>query len=255
MAKSLFKSLLLPLLTGLLALLPLLLTLALLAWLGNLLNSIAGPSSQLGHLLAMLGQPFSSRDSLAYLLGTLVLLSAIYALGLAVQLGLRRPLGLLFDLTLRRAPLLGRLYNLADRFVGLLDRKDSADLAAMSPVWCFFGGDGSAVLGLMPNPQPVELDGRPYCAVLVPTAPIPVGGGLIYVPAEWVRPANIGMDTFTSIYVSMGITPPPSLARRQAPNNDGAGSTGPAHQPEPDQQAQQRGSQHRQQGGESEHQA
>ena len=46
----------------------------------------------------------------------------------------------------------------------------------------------------------------------VPTAPIPVGGGLLYVPVEWVKPAQIGMDTFTSIYVSMGITPPPPLA-------------------------------------------
>ncbi|MBF3271099.1 hypothetical protein HKW77_18430, partial [Pseudomonas aeruginosa] len=44
------------------------------------------------------------------------------------------------------------------------------------------------------------------------TAPIPVGGGLLYVPVEWVKPAQIGMDTFTSIYVSMGITPPPPLA-------------------------------------------
>ena len=44
--------------------------------------------------------------------------------------------------------------------------------------------------------------------IAVPTAPIPVGGGLLYVPVEWVKPAQIGMDTFTSIYVSMGITPP-----------------------------------------------
>ncbi len=75
-----------------------------------------------------------------------------------------------------------------------------------------FGGDGAAVLALMPNPEAVELDGRAHYAILVPTAPIPVGGGLLYVPVEWVKPAQIGMDTFTSIYVSMGITPPPPLA-------------------------------------------
>lgn len=39
-----------------------------------------------------------------------------------------------------------------------------------------------------------------------------MGGGLLYVPVEWVKPAQIGMDTFTSIYMSMGITPPPPLA-------------------------------------------
>ena len=48
-----------------------------------------------------------------------------------------------------------------------------------------------------------------------PTAPIPVGGGLLYVPVEWVKPAQIGMDTFTSIYVSMGVT---SAQYLKAPN-------------------------------------
>jgi uncharacterized membrane protein len=42
--------------------------------------------------------------------------------------------------------------------------------------------------------------------VLVPTAPVPVGGGLLYVPKEWVTPADVGVDGLTSIYVSMGIT-------------------------------------------------
>ena len=58
--------------------------------------------------------------------------------------GVMGPLRRLFDRTLRRIPLLGNLYGLADRFVGLLDQKDNADLAAMRPVWCFFGGDGIA---------------------------------------------------------------------------------------------------------------
>ena len=71
-----------------------------------------------------------------------------------------------------------------------------------------FGGDGVAVLGLLPNPEPVHIDGRIYLTVLVPTAPIPVGGGLLYVPAEWVKPADFGIDTLTSVYLSMGITLP-----------------------------------------------
>ncbi|MFG0379823.1 DUF502 domain-containing protein [Pseudomonas sp. zbq_18] len=195
-------------LAGLLALLPLALSLAFLAWLVSLLNTLVGPGSFVGRLFAELGHPFVNSHLLAWLLGTLVLLAALYPLGLAVQLGLKGPLRRLFDRTLRRIPLLGNLYGLADRFVGLLDQKDSADLAAMSPVWCFFGGDGAAVLALRPNPEPLQIDGRDYYAILVPSAPVPVGGGLLYVPVEWVKPAEIGMDRFTSIYVSMGITPP-----------------------------------------------
>ncbi len=211
MLKKSFNSLLTTWLAGLLVMLPLVLTLALLAWVVSLLNRFVGPSSLIGRGFAAIGQPLAGDSPLAYLLGTALLLVAIYLLGLGVQLGLKRPLANLFDLTLRRTPLIGNLYNLADRFVGLLDKKQDADIAAMSPVWCFFGGDGAAVLALMPNPEAVELDGRAHYAILVPTAPIPVGGGLLYVPVEWVKPAQIGMDTFTSIYVSMGITPPPPL--------------------------------------------
>lgn len=203
-----FQSIATTWLAGLLALLPLALSLALLAWLASLLNTLVGPSSFIGKLLTGLGHPFVNSPLLAWLLGAAALLLALYPLGLAVQLGLKGPLSRLFDRTLRRIPLLGNLYGLADRFVGLLDQKDSADLAAMSPVWCFFGGDGAAVLALRPNPEPLQIDGRDYYAILVPTAPVPVGGGLLYVPVEWVKPAEMGMDRFTSIYVSMGITPP-----------------------------------------------
>jgi uncharacterized membrane protein len=116
------------------------------------------------------------------------------------------------DRTLRRIPVIGGIYNVADRFVGLLDQKQGADIGAMSPVWCFFGGSGgAAVLALAPSSDPVEIDGRRYFPVLVPTAPVPFGGALIYVPIEWVRPAEIGVDKLTAVYVSMGITPPPPL--------------------------------------------
>lgn len=208
MFKRSFHSLATTWLAGLLALLPLALSLFLLGWLVSLLNELIGPSSFIGQLFAEVGQPFVNSQKLAWLLGALALVAALYPLGLAVQLGLKGPLRRLLDRTLRRIPLLGNLYGLADRFVDLLDQQDNADLAAMRPVWCFFGGDGAAVLALLSSPEPIEIDGRPYQAILVPTAPVPVGGGLLYVPAEWIRPAEMGMDRFTSIYVSMGINPP-----------------------------------------------
>ena len=157
-----------------------------------------------------MGYSFSDHPDAAYVFGTLVLIAAIYVLGLVAQLGLKGPLKRLAYVTLRRIPLVGSLYKLADRFVGVLDQKQETDIGAMSPVWCFFGGKGAAVLALAPSAQPIEIDGQGYLAVLVPTAPVPFGGALIYVPAAWVRPADIGIDKLTAIYVSMGITPPPA---------------------------------------------
>lgn len=215
MFKHSLRSLITTWFTGLLALLPLVLTLALLAWIVSLLNRLVGPSTLIGQLLAALGQPFASNPVLAWFVGTLVLLGSLYPLGLAVQLGLRRPLAWLFDQTLRRTPLIGNVYNVADRFVGMLDKDKNADITTMQPVWCFFGGDGAAVLALQPSSEPIELEGRAYCAILVPTAPIPVGGGLLYVPVDWVHPADMGVDALTSVYVSMGLTPP-GAARKAA---------------------------------------
>jgi uncharacterized membrane protein len=62
----------------------------------------------------------------------------------------------------------------------------------------------------LPSPDPVRIEGRRYYGVLIPTAPVPIGGALLYVPADWVRPADISIETLTTIYVSMGITPPPA---------------------------------------------
>lgn len=195
---------------GLLVLLPLALTLLVLAWVVGVVNGFLGPGSIVGRFFASLGYPFSTNPGLAYVFGTLLVVVLIYLLGLVVRSGLQGPLPKLTDRTIRRIPVVGSVYNLAERFVGLLDQQKEADIGAMSPVWCFFGGDGAAVLGLAPNPQPIDIDGRPYVAVLVPTAPVPFGGALLYVPSDWVRPANIGVDTLTAVYVSMGITPPPA---------------------------------------------
>jgi len=214
--KRSFESIVATWLAGLVVLLPLAVTLAVLAWLLSFINRLAGPSSFVGSLFAALGYSFSSHPVLAYLIGTLVLLGAIYLIGLLVQLGLKRPLRALADRTVRRIPVVGGLYNVADRFVGLLQQEQETDIRAMSPVWCLFGGDGAAVLALAPTPQPIDIGGRRYVAVLIPTAPVPFGGALVYVPFEWVRPADIGVDGLTATYVSMGITPPQasSSARR-----------------------------------------
>ncbi|MCX7892440.1 MAG: DUF502 domain-containing protein [Burkholderiales bacterium] len=195
-------------LAGLVALLPIAVTVAVLAWAFALVNRFVGPGSFVGGLFAAVGYPFASHPVLAYFIGTAVLVGAIYLLGLAVQSGLKGPLTGIVGRTLRRVPLVGSIYDLSNRFVSLIDRKQGADIGAMSPVWCFFGGAGTAVLALAPSAQTVAIEGRSYRAVLVPTAPVPFGGALLYVPAEWVRPADIGVDQLTAIYVSMGITPP-----------------------------------------------
>lgn len=219
MLKRSFDSIVATWLAGLVVFLPLALTLAALGWLIGILDRYLGPGSDIGQFFSALGYKVVADSPVPYLVGTLVLMVAIYLLGLALRLGLRKPLAKFLNVTLKRVPLVGPLYDFTQRFVGLLEQKQG-DIGAMSAVWCFFGGEGVAVLALAPNAEPVEIDGRSYFAVLVPTAPVPIGGGLLYVPVEWVKPANVGIDKLTEIYVSMGLTPPPAPAIAPAATKD-----------------------------------
>lgn len=195
-------------LAGLLVLLPLALTLAVLGWVAGLLNRLLGPGSLAGEMFSMLGYPLARDSGLAYVFGALVLVTAIYLLGVVARRGWHDSLQQLAERVVLRIPLIGPLYGVADRFVGLLGQKQNVDIGAMRPVWCFFGDHATAVLALAPSGEPVTIDGRDYLAVLIPTAPVPIGGALLYVPLDTVKPAEIGMDQLTTVYVSMGLAPP-----------------------------------------------
>jgi uncharacterized membrane protein len=192
---------------GLLAALPLATTLLLVVWGARFVYDLLGPLSPLGRTLGRIGLGVTSSELLAYAIGVAAVLLAIFALGLLVEAGLQRGLAAALDAVVGRIPVVGSVYDTVSRFVKLLAKRDTDGLKSMSPVWCHFGGPGGAtVLGLLSSPEVVMLGGRPFRGVLVPTAPVPIGGALIYVPEEWVAPAEIGMEALTSIYVSMGVT-------------------------------------------------
>jgi uncharacterized membrane protein len=148
-----------------------------------------------------------------YAIGIGLVAAAIFALGLLVEAGLQRGLQRAVDAVLTRIPLVRSVYDLSRRIVGLLNQREGEGMKSMRAVWCHFGGPPAAgeasrtvVLGLLSTPDPVLIGGRPHLAVIVPTAPVPVGGGLLFLPQEWVQPADVGIEGVTSIYVSMGLT-------------------------------------------------
>lgn len=196
-------------LAGLLAALPLLLTIFITGWLLSLINQYLGPASAFGRFLTSLGFGAGASELMPYFIGLALIIGAIYALGLLVHSRLGSWIAALFDRLIRRVPLVSNVYDLSSRFVSIVDTKNGDSLKSMSPAWCFFGGKpGAAVLALLPSKTPVSLGGEDYLAVLIPSAPVPFGGALVYVPAAWIEPAEGGIDELMSVYVSMGITPP-----------------------------------------------
>lgn len=203
--------------TGLLAILPVVLTFAVIGWVASYIGFFLGPGSWFGRTVARLGA-FVVDDNLAYLIGAAIVLVGLYFLGLLVQSRLRSVWSNFFDETLGRLPLIGTIYKTITRFVQLLERRDDVDVKSMSPVWCYFSDERrTAVLGLMPSDQPVQIEGQDYRIVMVPTAPVPFGGGLFFLPAEWVRPASFGVEGLTNIYVSMGVTAPDYMKAIRTP--------------------------------------
>jgi uncharacterized membrane protein len=204
-------------LTGLLAALPLAATVLIFVWGARVLYGWLGPGSFVGGLLIALGLGGTGSEVVGYLLGLGIVLLAIFALGLLVQTRLRGVLGRSFNGVMQRIPVVRNVYDMIRKFVDLVAQRDPSGARSMSPVWLRFGGPGGAmVLGLLSSPEPVQVNGHTYLAVLVPTAPLPVGGGLIFVPVDWVSPAEVGVEALTSIYVSMGVTAHQHLDRPRA---------------------------------------
>src|SRR5882762_1335530 len=127
---------------GFLDLLPLAVTLTLIVWVGTFIYAYLGPDSAIGRVLISIGFNFSNSPIAAYALGAVVVVGLVYLLGLVVESRLESRVRNLIDSLMQRIPFVGNLYDVTKRFVAIVDRKNQDGLKSMSPVWCFFGGDG-----------------------------------------------------------------------------------------------------------------
>ncbi len=201
-------------LAGVLAILPLVITVAVVTWVGGIVSQFLGPNTMVGQALRHLGLHFAANDTVAYAVGAALVLVAILLLGAFVQAGAKNLIQRLFDLLLQRIPVIGSVYGTSKQLVSLVNQKGDTDLKGMSAVFCFFGdSSGAGFLGLLVSPERFVLHGREYHIVIVPTAPVPVGGGLLFVPADAVRPADVTVEALMSLYVSMGVTAPQIFTR------------------------------------------
>lgn len=205
-----------PMITGLLAVLPVFITLFVVGWVANTIAEYLGPESAFGELMAQLGAQVVD-DRLAYVIGLVFAFAGLYLIGLLVQTRLRNLWNTFMSSTIGRIPLIGTIYTTIARFVQLLEKQDDVDVQSMSPVWCFFSDEKrTAVLGLLASNERIEVEGETYRVVMVPTAPVPFGGGLFFLPEEWVKAAPFGVEGLTNIYVSMGVTAPDYLRSKDA---------------------------------------
>lgn len=197
---------------GVIALLPIVITVAVVIWVGSFLSRYVGPDTPFGNVLAKIGLSIGSDSTLSYGLGWAVVLGAVFTTGLLVELGAKRAFTGIADSLLKRVPLIGSIYSTSKQVVDMLDKKDEQALKSMTAVYCFFGETSpTGLLAFLVSPEVFFVNGKEFHIVIIPTAPVPFGGAMIFVPAESVVPADMPIDALMSIYVSMGATAPQYL--------------------------------------------
>ncbi len=215
--------------TGLIAVLPLLLTVLLMKWIAGTLNGYIGPRTVFGRVLQSVGYKFSpiSNLTLAYVLGITLLLLAIFILGVLLESRARHMLTAIAQRTVYQLPMVRAIYRTTDKFVNLMPSSDMENLKGMRVVYVRFGSSSVSpgTLALMPSMDVHQIAGRDHWIVIIPTAPIPVGGAMLFAPAEAVFSTDMSIDAFAGSFVSMGVSTAPfqvgdPILPRPAPNHD-----------------------------------
>lgn len=211
-------------LSGLFAILPIIITVAIVGWVAQKVLSTVGPDTRIGSVLRSVGLQFATDPLIAQLLGWVIVLIGIWLLGLIVRTRARSAFNHVIETVVRRIPFVKGIYGAASQVIGMLERRDEGELKGMSVVFCDFGQDhGAGFLCLLASPEVLQFEGRDYRLVYMPTSPIPMTGGIILVPDTSVRPVQMTAEKLLQIYFSMGILTPQAVPTKyqKEPNESG----------------------------------
>lgn len=201
-------------LTGLLFLAPILLTVVVLDWLGGYVAAAVGPESFIGRAIASGGSVVvgGERAAIAFWVGLAFVLVLIALLGLVVRTRLRRRLEQGFDRFIDRVPVLRSVYRPIAQLVRLIGpQSGTGNLEGMRVVAVRFG-EATETLALLVTPELFDVGGEPRQLVLLTTAPVPVGGALLFVPpTSIVSVEGLSVEDFIKFFVSVGTVRPVGL--------------------------------------------
>lgn len=193
-------------LTGLFALLPLVLTIALMSWAGTWLAEHIGPDSASGQALRGIGLRFVTNESFAAIAGWVTVFLLIWLVGLLIKATARFKLQQAFDSVMNHIPIIRSFYGPLTQMVDLFKKRDPQEMQNMAVVFCTFGEQqGAGFLALRASSKVFRFRDRDCYIVYVPTSPVPMSGGIIFVPRESVQQIDMEFDELMQIYLSLGV--------------------------------------------------
>lgn len=192
-------------LAGLFVLLPIVITVSIMAWAGGVLTAWLGGESFVGRTLSQLGLRFVTDPTIASILGWVGVLLGVWLLGAVLKSVGKKRIEQSVHSMMERIPLVNILYRPVAQVVEMLQRDPTDKLQSMNVVYCGFGGDGGAgFLGLLVSDDVYQFDGQTCQIVYVPTSPLPMSGALVFAAVDSVRRVDVSIDALMKIYLSIG---------------------------------------------------
>ncbi|MDX2265941.1 MAG: DUF502 domain-containing protein [Hyphomicrobiales bacterium] len=203
---------------GALFLLPVVVTFVIITWIVNLVRGQLGPDTFLGDLLTRLGIVIigPEQNTYAFWLGLVIALIGIWFLGAIVKSQAKSIAQDAIDRIFARVPLIRSIYSPVARVVRLATNRDggAGDFSGMTVVSCRFFGDehGVDILALLASQEVYLMGGERRRLVYLPAAPIPMSGGLVFMPESDVFPVpDMKVDDLLKVYVSLGALAPETM--------------------------------------------
>ena len=178
------------LIAGLLAILPIGVTLFVLKFFFELLDPILSPIFDMGNVRIFPG------------LGLIVLLILLYVVGIITTKILSARIVNLGHKVIERIPIISSIYSTTRSGVEILSGTQGFESRGV--VLVDFPRPAMKAIGLITAELGV-LNGEPMVAVYIPTTPVPSSGFLIVVALSDVTPTDISVDDAMKIIVSGGI--------------------------------------------------
>lgn len=188
--------------SGLLALLPLGLTLYLLWLLYRLAYSLFGPHTAFAGLMRRLLGRYIPGTEIAITLVAVSLVGAIarHWVGRLLLRGVER--------VVLAVPGVRNVYWGARQLAHVVLHRDQAFVTGRRVVLVEFPQPGSYALGILTNEQVADLSdvfSPDIVSVYIPTAPNPLSGYVLFVPRAKIFPVALAVDDFLSLIVSGGL--------------------------------------------------
>lgn len=203
-------------LAGLLALLPLVITVALVGFVYAKLVSWLGPSSPFGQFMLSLADVTALPPLATYLLTFALVVLVVLGLGSLASRYTGQRIISFFNSLIGRIPFINKVYSSTEQVVQLFNSSSGDSVSALSDVVCARIAN-TYVLGMLANNQPVRIGDKDYFFFYMPNTPVPATGNLYMIPREDIYNVDVSVEELTRIEVSLGSLGPSVINSRKQP--------------------------------------